>query len=232
MADAFASAAAKKGFPHIIRPSGDPVKPSYSVERRFFRGPEQQFPIWQIGPGIFAANESAGYEWQAYKKHALEGSSLLMSSYPNLHSFPWQPTLLELRYIDSIGAEYISHQDLVRFVNESTPLRVQMPQFFSTNGFGTTESAQFVFTFPVKGKRNTTFAMILGNAMISGVKTIMLQSKVVTKGDGIQIGKSLAEQRNYLAGWLEDSHKLTSQFFKSFIGDSLMERFRSPRAKS
>src|SRR3954467_7386626 len=69
----------------------------YGVARRFFKTPDSAFPIMQIGPGIFATNESSLYEWKGFKSQITVGVRALLDSYPKLGVFPLDPNMLELR---------------------------------------------------------------------------------------------------------------------------------------
>ena len=51
---------------------GSPVQvAAYSIARRYFKKAGQPFPIMQVGPGIFATNESSQYDWETFKGQVL-----------------------------------------------------------------------------------------------------------------------------------------------------------------
>jgi hypothetical protein len=71
---------------------------AHSVVRRFYKAKDRPFPIMQIGPGIFATNESSEYDWRLFKKQAEQGIRALLRSYPKLDFFILKPIHMELRY--------------------------------------------------------------------------------------------------------------------------------------
>src|SRR5712691_9461333 len=99
--EAFSARAAKIGFPARRDMTQGPEMPGgHTISRRFFPLPEVGFPILQIGPGIFATNQSTEYDWENFRKQALQGVRAVLESYPALPNFPMNPIYLELRYVD------------------------------------------------------------------------------------------------------------------------------------
>jgi len=50
----------------------------WQIFSRFYRAEDQNFPILQIGPGIFAANQSSEYDWESFRKLTREGVEILL----------------------------------------------------------------------------------------------------------------------------------------------------------
>ncbi len=136
LAENFGVEAKKRGFKVSKKKGMQGMLLSHNIALRYYKEENQPFPIWQIGPGIFAANESAAYEWNAFKKLILDGVKHLLSSYPKMKSFPLQPNHLELRYTDSIDSTFAGHQDLIGFLNEHTSLSMELPTFFAKKPMG------------------------------------------------------------------------------------------------
>src|SRR5262245_8926214 len=106
--DEFTIKARKMGFGTTREMAGPQEVPGgHTVGRRFYIAEGQEFPLLQIGPGIFASNQSAEYEWQGFKKQTLRGLDALLTSYPSLPSISMTPTYLELRYIDAFDASLL-----------------------------------------------------------------------------------------------------------------------------
>jgi len=188
---------------------------------------DKPFPIWQIGPGIFAANESAAYEWNAFKELTLDGTKVLLSSYPELKSFRLQPSYLELRYVDSIDSSFIGHQDIFRFLNEQTSLGIELPPFLRKRPIGKSAAATMDFSFPITNMKDTKFRLSVGNGRVDKKETIIVTSKVWTRSDKLSVGNTVASHLQFIGQWLEKAHAITSPFFKDFARDSLMNQFRS-----
>jgi len=225
LTDTFSAVAQKHGFAHIKKMGSEAQLAGHSVGLRYYKSPEQSFPLWQIGPGIFAANESAAYEWKLYKRLVLDGVRSLFRSYPKFKGFPLSFIHIELRYIDSFDSRYVAHKDVLKFINEETNLKIQLPEFLNKKPLGTPSNAYLTFEFPVSEHKDTFFIVRLANAKANEKDIILLESRVVTRAENINMGNAAVQRIKYLDKWLGNAHLLTSPFFKQFFGGSLMRRF-------
>lgn len=225
LAEDFPDAARLLGFHVQKKLSNESMVAGYSVDRRFYKSEEKAFPLMQIGPGIFAVNESAGYSWVSYKKACHEGVKALIRSYPRMRNFELVPKHLELRYVDSFKIDDNNNIDLLNFIAKYTSLRISVPKFVPSM-LGNAKHGRVVLEFPVKGMKDTNFEFTLGNAKAKGVSSFILQSKVVTKSDKIAMGNTEASRLKYISEWLEKAHAVTSPFFKEFVNEELMGQFK------
>lgn len=224
LADKFPSAVAKLGFDYSKKMSVDPAPPAYSIDRRFYRSENQPFPLLQIGPGIFAANESSGYEWANYREMCLSGLKCLLSAYPPMDSFKVHPNYLELRYIDTFDADLISGKDFLVFLNENTNIRIDhpSPDFALLEGVS---AGQLALNFRTKLPKDGTFSVLVGSAKRDDLPSIILQSKVVSNADVLPAGKTAIDQIRFVKRWLDEAHAVTSSYFKGFVRQELMQKF-------
>ncbi len=226
MADRFGTAASEHGFSYPRKAQEEPTPfaqaPPYSIDWRFHERQDQPFPLWQIGPGVFAANDSASYEWNSFKKLCLQGARLLVHCYPKLRNFRWEPFHLELRYLDSFSLGTKADEDLVGFLNHNTSLSLTLPQLVSGRLTGLT-NGQLVLNYAVKGMGETLFVIVIGSGVSQGVKSVIMQSKVVTNLGKLKTGRG--QFVSELNQWLENAHDITSPFFKEFIKEHLMKKF-------
>jgi hypothetical protein len=81
----------------------------------------------QIGPGIFATNESSEYDWSTFEKQAERGVSALLRAYPKLSFFALRPIHIELRYIDVFPASLVGNAALFPFLESGTALKISLP---------------------------------------------------------------------------------------------------------
>lgn len=225
LAETFSATAQKHGLSHVKKIGADAQLAAHSIGLRYYRSADQSFPLWQIGPGIFAANESAAYEWRSYKKFALDGVRALLRSYPKIKAFPLTFIQVELRYRDSFDSRYVAHKDILKFINEETSLRIQLPEFLVKKPLENLANAHLMFEFPISELKDTFFFVRLANAKVNDRDSIMLETKVVTRAEKINMGNTPAQNVKYLDKWLGSAHLLTSPFFKQFVGESLMKRF-------
>jgi uncharacterized protein (TIGR04255 family) len=222
MADSFAELVAQLGFGYAKRLSDDSQVAPHSIAWRYYRNQEQPFPLWQIGPGILAVNESSSYEWVTYKKLCLDAFKVLKKCYPKMRRFDLKPFYLELRYIDSFGLDEKTNESLIDFLNKNTSLNVSLP-FFISGKLQSIANGQLTLSFPVKGMGETLFVIAIGSGLSQGIKSVIMESKIITK-----LGKSDIEQGQTVKGlsqWLESAHDISSPFFKEFIKDQLMKKF-------
>ena len=225
LTDIFSAAAEKYGLSHVKKINPETQLTGHSVGLRYYRSADQAFPIWQIGPGIFAANESAAYEWKSYKKFALDGVRALLRSYPKFKALPLSFIQVELRYRDSFDSRYVAHKDILKFINEETSLRIQLPEFLIKKPLENLSNSHLMFEFPISELQDTFFFVRLANAKVNDRDSILLESKVITKAERIRMGNTPAQCVKYLDKWLNSAHLLTSPFFKQFVSKSLMKRF-------
>lgn len=229
LARLFVDAAKRSGFPHCKVLSAQGPKIAHRVDRRFYVSPSRSFPLWQIGPAIFAANESSEYEWDSFKNHVTEGLANLLTCYPKMKGFPLRPDYLELRYIDIFDKELIGSTDLIEFVNSATELGINIPDFFSDRKlFGNVQSGRFIYDIPVRTIRNTQFIMDFGSGFHDDQKVVRLETKVITHGKAVpSVGrKSKNTFFKNMKEWLECAHGLISPYFKAIIKPQIMEKFQ------
>jgi len=225
LASNFTVAAGKYGFKKSEKISKDFLLAANSVAMRFRKTEDDPFPLWQIGPGIFASNESASYTWPNFKKLAIDGVKILLSSYPTIKEFDFKPIHIELRYMDSFDNTFMTHQNPIKFINENSSLKIDFPPFFDKKPIEKCKNANLLFEFPVSNLKDSSLIVRIANATVKDKKCILLESKVIAKADPISLGKTLATRLKYISDWLEGAHSLTSPFFKEFVNPSLMKKF-------
>lgn len=228
LSEEFASKVSKYGFKTIRKMgSGGAMLPAYSIGLRFYKDEDQPFPLLQIGPGIFASNESAAYEWESFRKQTLDGIKILLSSYPKVKGFKLTPDYLELRYIDSFDSMLLPSKDVIDFVNKETSLNIKLPAFLTKKPLGKQPKTRFIFESPVASKKDTFFRVEIGNGQAKDKEAILLTSKVISRFENTRtIGKTDKALVKNIGEWLEAAHSLTSSFFKDFVGEALMDKFR------
>ena len=212
------------GFRQHKTIGGESFVPGYSVGYRFYRSPDESFPLIQLGPGIFAVNESTHYTWPSFREQCLQALELLMSCYPKMAAFPFVPTQLELRYIDAFKANAPAG-DLVRFLNTSTHLGLQLPEFLTSDQFGPIEDTVINLSLPVKALKDTRFAIALTKGKVSDVDSFVMNSTVISKAPAGLLGRDGTFAKTVVRKWLDGMHDVSSPFFKSLIKDSLMTQF-------
>jgi uncharacterized protein (TIGR04255 family) len=226
--DSFTTFAKKSGFGRLM----EMQRPEYggfanAVSRRFYEEGDEDFPLLQIGPGIFAANHSSGYDWASFRKMAENGACHVVGSYPKFHNFALEIKHLELRYIDVFEEDLSGTSGYLDFVERATNMDLQLPPFLVDRSLlGVEKRMRVQCDADVKGMANTIFAVDLGSARRGDKPVIRLESKVVSKADKvISVGRPASFQKK-LGEWLEKAHCVSSPFFKDFIVEDVFSKFK------
>lgn len=196
----------------------------HTIHYRYFRGDSFPFPIWQIGPGIFAYNESTDYEWSSYRASLREAVRALLVSYPKSKSLKLRPVHLELRYTDAFSSELLGHTDLAKFFNGDSNLTINLNKFFKSNDFGGAVDGRLEIVRKLKNVKNTVFCLEVGTGEASKKPTILVVSKVLTKSDKMDLGSNSRSIVSNIIRWADAAHKLTHEFFWDFVSENLMKK--------
>jgi uncharacterized protein (TIGR04255 family) len=197
----------------------------WGVFRRFYKQDGQEFPLLQIGPGIFAANQSADYDWKSFRKLVQSGLKSVLKAYPRSKLYPLRPAHLELRYVDVFDPGLFAAESFFAFTRAATHMDLIVPEFL-TNGkqFGPLNGGRVQLSWPVRGEQDTQFNLDYASALKETKNVIQLSSKVVTIGKGLP--KTAASLPSFVDNWLEAAHDLLSPFFKQFVRPETLDRFK------
>lgn len=222
----FTEKAKLQGFGFRKEMEGGPAGPfGHNIHHRFCKSEDKLFPLWQIGPGIFACNESTDYEWGDFKSSLKNGLEALLSSYPKIESFPMRPVHLELRYIDGFSSDLIGHSDLLKFLGNDVNFDLKVNDFMRSKPFSGQTRGHIEVIRDVRGEKDTVFAVNIATASQAKPAIIQMTSKVMQRSDFIELGKN---NRAFVANvlkWAERAHELTHEFFQSFVTEPLMSKF-------
>lgn len=225
--ETFTSRMKKLGFGHFKDMSPPLQTGGYGVARRYFRELDKQFPMMQIGHGIFATNETSLYEWKAFHQQIRTGLKAFFESYPKLGVFAVEPSFVELRYIDAFDKSLLGKAAMFDFLKRATTLKVELPSILrDTTRFVGEPQGRFVFVRDLKGWKNSRFVMDFGSGKRDGTEDIVrLETKIQSDRSGVPEFKTYGKFMNELDRWLEFAHGTTSPFFKEFILPEVMTKF-------
>ncbi len=227
LADAFTDEAKKAGF-GVVRDLHLPTEiAGQSVLKRFYKEKGRDYPLWQIGTGIFAVNESTEYEWDYFKELTLDAIRILMKCYPKMKSFSLIPSHLELRYIDVFDKELVGTLNLMKFSELATNISVDLANIFNDKKrFHELQAARLNLQFPIKELKDSIFLMDYGSGSRGDEAIVRLESKVISKGRGIPSIRNRDKFTKDLGEWLDQARGLTSPFFKMFVKQEVLEKFK------
>lgn len=222
--DGFTAFAKKSGYKRHVD-----IAPPYSgmggsIARRFYSG-ESGFPLYQIGPGIFAANNSAEYEWKAFRKMAIDGATAVIRSVPTLNEFETRVTNFELRYIDVFDGKLVSPK-FQEFLSGGTKIKLAMPALgAATDKIVPSGNGRVQLEYTVSAMPGTTFTLDVASGVRDSDRVARMESRVAWIGSDA-IPKKSADFSEGLRDWLEGAHEVTSPTFKSLIADSLYKKLQ------
>jgi len=228
----FSKAMEEKKFFHatdILHPQQ--VGP-YGVVRRFYKDQDSPYPIHQIGAGIYAANDSIQYEWEAFRAHVLVGVKALLESYPTNLGYPLLPNYLELRYIDIFDKANLGSASLFKFTETGTSLRLKAPTFLDDRKkFWGDATGNLLFQKDLRDRKGSVFIVNVasGKRAESNDNVIQVLSKVTSSTPGVPV---LTNHRAFIkdvGNWLDFAHGILSPFFKDFIPREVIAKFKQVR---
>jgi uncharacterized protein (TIGR04255 family) len=223
----FAEEAKRHGFPIQRDLSGQQPSPlGHSIQYRYFRAADVPFPLWQIGPGIFAYNESTDYEWNSYRESLQQALNALLTSYPKTKAFRMRPIHLELRYVDVFDHDLLGHTDLEKFLQRDTTLSIDINDFFYRDNFDGPFVGRLDIRRRLKTDRDSYFNMVVSTGESDGRTALILISKVFKQSDNMDLGNQARFILGRILKWTDIAHDLTHNFFWDLIGDELMRKFK------
>lgn len=186
------------------------------IQHRFRKG-ENQWPLVQIGPGIFTVNDTEGYIWEEFETKVINTVKKLFKTHPESETLKIKSLLL--RYIDAIEFNFET-DNIFNFLAEKmkTTIKPYANLFKNTDADSTPLSFDWRFSFPctkpngvihlrfIRGKKENADALIWET---------MVQS---TNEQVLQIPEKIAD-------WLNDAHTLTDDWFFKLIEGELERRF-------
>lgn len=223
----FTEAAISHGFIFRKDMHSGPTSPlGQSVQYRYSKSEDRLFPLWQIGPGIFACNESTDYEWGEFRSNLKGGLQALLSSYPRTKSYPMRPTHLELRYLDGFSSDLLGHTDLIKFLGKDVNFNLEVNDFMRSKPFSGQTKGHIEIIRDVRGEKDTVFSVYVATASQVKPATIRMTSKVLKRSDSINLGDNSRTFVAEVLKWVDNAHDLTHEFFRSFVSPSLMSNFK------
>jgi uncharacterized protein (TIGR04255 family) len=227
--DQFTKEMKKVGFGYT-RDMTHPLQTApHGVVRRFFKAQDRPFPIMQIGPGIFATNESSEYDWKLFKQQVQRGIAALLRSYPKLNFFNLNPIHVELRYIDAFPASMVGSAALFPFLKEQTTLKIELPEMLTDKKrFEQDVKGRFLYRARLKAKKHSELQLDLGAGKDTqtGEELVRMETKVFSLASDVPPLGNSSKSRKAIDSWLEMAHGITSPLFKQIIKPTALAKYR------
>ncbi len=227
----FSERVAKLGYSFPQEMVSPPTIPGpYAIERRFYSGENFRFPLMQIGPGIFATNQSSEYEWGAFKKQVKAGIEVLFASYPKWPGYSIKPSHLELRYVNALDYDNAAKDNFLDFVRSKTNVMLELTEQLQQIISGSAPlDGRIVLTQAVAAPRKSALQVDIASARRrDGGRTIKIENKVVATFDSIPRLKTAKDFGGFVGNWLEDAHDILSPLFTTLLKEETLAEFRGP----
>lgn len=195
-----------------------------AISRRYF-STDQQFPLLQIGHGVFASNASTEYDWPSFKERSIGAASNLVASYPRLHDRSLNFVQAELRYLDTFDESVTNSSDLVNFINSATNLELRLSDFLNVPTFSSQRNGRLILDFEVNRPAGAKFTLDIASASFDSTPVIRMETKVTSAFQKVLPSGSKIFPKK-LREWLDAAHDLTSPAFVNVMKPSILERFK------
>ncbi len=179
-----------------------------------FRSPGG-YPLLQVGPGIFAVNETERYTWKTFKPTVLTGMDALQKAYPG----DLGPDGLVLRYINTVPFDS-STGDVLRFARENLNVSVELPEtLFRQRPI---EPNPTVFGLQMSYRLTDPLGAIafkIGDAKVPNGPSVAWEVIVQSQGNEVP-------DLDHLKSWLDRAHAVARSSFFALIEGPLEAEFR------
>lgn len=188
-----------------------PTEMASGIVQHRFRAADSQWPLIQLGPGIFTLNEVGSYQWDDFSGRIIEGVKAFLESYPQKSLNIEQ---LTLRYINAIEFDF-SKENILEFLRENLKLNISFPPSLFNNSPETYLDSKFSFKCD---RPDTRINLRFARGEKEG-KPALIWEIMVTSPPPANIPAKLPD-------WLNETHEIVETWFFELIQGTLLEQFR------
>jgi len=215
----FRSEIDKKGYSCVEEANPAIQMMPHVVKHRFRKSPNQ-WPCYQIGLGVFTANQvNEGYTWESYVETVNEGLKVIDTSHPD-----------SLKGLSPLGIE-LKYQDGFVFEASETPVSFLVKKM--NIGFSLNE--QFLLNPSLEDKiHGNSISFQMNSKKPEGVLIIQLLEGTISGKPGFIMDTTLrSADKNCpkftldsINKWLIDAHDIHKHAFKTLISPTLAATFK------
>jgi uncharacterized protein (TIGR04255 family) len=187
------------------------------VQHRFRAGPND-WPLVQLGPGVFTVNDTHKYKWADFRARVVDGRAKLYDAYPKPEELRVEN--LTLRYIDAVELDYQA-SSVFDFLQDKLKVSILLPKdlfqgtgvqpvpqhFLSHQMYRSTEPPGVIQLRFATGQQSGKAALIWETAFQSA-------------------SEDLPTMPGGCEAWLDQAHTLVNDWFFKMIEGDLYRRFR------
>lgn len=218
--DAFTKLAKDLGYDKVehLVPDGIPLEMLGGRPTLRFRKQINEWPLYQIGPGLFTCNIVPPYGgWKNFRETLRDGLTALFKAVP-LDSTLVKPESLELRYIDAFTADH-GLNGYEKFVRENLGINISVPvdllESLEINESATTSSMEVRIP---KGASNVVIKIAPGTK--DGTAAAIAEFSVILKNS------DMPDTAAGMADWMDTAHNTLHNVFDKITSEQLKDRMR------
>lgn len=181
-----------------------------------FRPAENQWPVFQIGPGIFTVNIVPPYGgWARFRPVLQKGLEYLFACYPladkSLHFRQF-----DLKYIDAF-TERLGFREMRSFLREHINIEITLPQEIWDEASDTAPALiQGEVSLPLKALADSRGIIRLGSGQANNQDAAVLELAVRRAG--------ALKEREAIMDWMDESHDILRSWFQRLMSEKMKEK--------
>ncbi len=186
------------------------------VQHRF-RAAKGEWPLVQVGPGVFTVNSTADYRWTDFRSRVLVATKKLYDAHPKPQDMEIQSVVL--RYIDAVEFDY-GIDNALEFLRDKLKLNVALPENLFDGTSVDERPSGFTWQCSFKcGKPDGVLTVRFATGQKSGAPAIIWETTVESTR------KDLPSMPGGFEGWFDQAHEITDDWFFKMIEGELERRF-------
>jgi len=188
----------------------------YLIQHRF-RVAAGAHPLVQVGPGVFAINETGPhYSWVTFLPRIIKAIEMLRDVY----SEELVPVSYELRYVNAVPLDPAT-QNVFEFLSRKLKVAITYPQsLFADDRVSPSQDVVLLESIHQSRDPEAVVSLKFSTGAVSGTKSLLWEIAVRSIGDR-------APSLDGLESWLDRAHDLERAWFFTLIEGELEAEFNA-----
>jgi uncharacterized protein (TIGR04255 family) len=187
-----------------------------TVQHRFRAG-ENDWPLVQLGPGIFTINETAKYHWPDFEARADAAVKKLLEAHPRVSDLRVESLIL--RYIDAVGFDY-QMEDVFAFLQDKMRVSISLPEELFNPEVVISRPHNFAWQTTFQCRKPAGVVVLKFDTGQKETKPLLRWETMVVSSGG-----DVPEMPQSFDAWLVAAHEVIDDWFFKLIAGELEDRF-------
>lgn len=189
----------------------------YIVQHRFRAG-KNDWPLVQVGPGVFTVNDTHRYTWTDFQRRTKDAIVKLYDAHPSVADFHIQS--LVLRYIDAVEYNY-REENAFTFLRDKMKVGISLPaSFFQNTGLeDRPRSLLSQATFQCS-RPPSSVHISFATGQKEDKPAILWETTVQS------VGPDLPDMPDGFPSWIDAAHDVADDWFFKVIDGELYRMFQ------